>query len=76
MIHQGMKNMETKKAKLLVIATALNMMILLNNLMLQYIRTNDYVSAEQRDIIDHRQNNKPLSKLHYSSYKGLGSAIY
>ena len=47
-----------RTAKLLVLVTALKMIILLNNLILQYIRTNISLSAEQRDIIDHRQNIK------------------
>ena len=58
MIHQRIKNLEMKKSKLLVIVTALSMMILLNILMLQFIMTNDYLSAEKRDIIEHRQHTK------------------
>ena len=59
MISQRMKNLEISKAKLLVIVTALSMMILLNSLMLQCIRTNDYFSTENRDIIEQRQNTNP-----------------
>ena len=65
-------------------------MIFLNSLMLQCIRNNDYFSAEQKDIIDHRQNTtKPpvnyitvvwrddgLNVLQYTSKRTVFSSLY